>query len=496
MTQSITMHKPYSLICITLIALSLLSSCTKDDGIGTQPDVIEGAFNTPLYLPPVIQASSAELTAGMLTESSAPGQSGLYGYHKGGIGPVIESRQGETANIHVDNALPEETNLHWHGILAPAAMDGHPDQVISAGQSRNYGFDVSQRANTAWYHPHVHEKTGRQLSFGLAGLWLHRDNQEAALGLPSGQAELPLVIQDARRDAAGKLIYAPTEAEIGTGYFGQHVTVNGVHAPVHSVKTRWYRLRIVNASTARIYNLALNNGDPLWVIGNDGGLLQTPEKMYSTLLSPGERLDILVDFRNIAVGSSVYVVSNPFQAGIQGKQYFKLLKFDVSEKDTDSFNLPPQLSSLEEPNYSSVKINRSFDIGISHGSGSHDAHASHGGSTMMTSGHTINGKIFDMQRIDEIVQGGALEIWEFDNTNGDEAHPMHIHGVHFRIISRTGGRGRVQPFELGWKDTALCLPGEKVRVLIKFDAQPGKYVFHCHNIEHGDDGMMLNLAIQ
>ena len=491
-----TMHKSYPAICITFVALSLLSSCTKDDVIGIQPDVIEGAFNTPLYLPPVIQASSAELTAGMLTESSAPGQSGLYGYHKGGIGPVIESRQGETANIHVDNALPEETNLHWHGILAPAVMDGHPDQVISAGQSRNYGFDVSQRANTAWYHPHVHENTGRQLSFGLAGLWLHRDNQEAALRLPSGEAELPLLVQDARRDAAGKIIYTPTEAEIATGYFGKHITVNGIYAPVHSVKTRWYRLRLANASTARIYNLALSNGDPFWVIGNDGGLLQTPEKMYSALLSPGERLDILVDFRNSPVRSSVYLVSNPFEAGVQGKQYFKLIKFDVIEQYAETFVLPSQLSNIEEPNYSSATITRSFDIGISHANGEHNAHASHGETSMMSAGHTINGKIFDMQRIDELVQAGASEIWEFDNTNGDEAHPMHIHGVQFRVIGRTGGRGRILPFELGWKDTVLCLPGEKVRVLIRFEAQPGKYVFHCHNIEHGDDGMMLNLEIR
>lgn len=480
--------------CFSL--LLLVSACQKESVLPAQRDVVEGTFSQALYLPPVVQADDARLSIHAAAGSGTLGLNALS-YQNAPIGPVIESRSGQSARITFANAGAVATNIHWHGLLVPADMDGHPDLAVAPGQTKEFTFTMNQRASTTWYHPHLHGSTGEQLTKGLAGMWIHRDDAEKGLNLPAGEHELPLIIQDKRIDSQGNIVYNPTPEEIATGYFGDKVTVNGIQAPFHKVKAGWYRLRIVNASTARIYNLSLNNGRPMFIIGNDGGLLSQVISQQEAILSPGERLDVLVDFSGMAPGKSVFLVSNPFRAGVQGNQFFKILRFEVSEGNAPSFSLPASMPLLDLENPAVVRVTRSFDIGISHDEEHGGGHTGHGGGTGTTSvGHTINGKLFDPVRIDETASAGDLEIWEFDNTLGDEAHPMHVHGARFQVLSREGGRAQVLPFERGWKDTVLCLPGEKVRVLVRFGAHTGKFVFHCHNVEHGDDGMMLNLQLQ
>ena len=261
---------------------------------------------------------------------------------------------------------------------------------------------------------------------------------------------------------------------------GQYVLVNGVYAPVHNVETAKYRVRILNGSNARIYNLALSNAVSFTLIGNDGGLLASPQTVNSLLVGPGERADLIIDFSTTALNSELFLISKTFNGGdAQGTQEFKIMKFKTTSQVTDNFTIPSTLSSLLVLAEGSATKTRNFDI-------QNTVERMDG--DMMT--HKINDKVFEMNRIDESVTMGATEVWVFDNTNGLEPHPMHLHGVQFQILSRTGGRGALTPLESGWKDMALCMPGEKVKIIIPFTVSSGKYVFHCHNLEHEDTGMM------
>jgi FtsP/CotA-like multicopper oxidase with cupredoxin domain len=204
------------------------------------------------------------------------------------------------------------------------------------------------------------------------------------------------------------------------------------------------------------------------------------------------RLEWIVDFFPgeivIVDPELVYLVSLPFDGGgVQGHDKFRIMKFLVERRERDAFHLPEVLSRSVAHPFDSIVQTRRFDI-----AGIHEM-AEHAGHDMRGSGmHTIDHKTFDLDRIDEQVRVGSTEIWEFDNSGGDEIHPMHIHGAAFRVFDRIGGRSALTATERGVKDTVLVMPGEKVRLLVTFSAHPGKFVFHCHNLEHEEDGMMLN----
>lgn len=463
----------------------LLKAChTEEDMIGQPNWVVDGGFDRAVPIPAtlpnngklIVQGNTAELLKGKTTQ--------VFGYGNGVLGPTIKASMGETVNVELQNNLSEPTNVHWHGLILPADMDGHPVDLATAGSSKNFVLPVQQRAGTYWYHPHPHGLTARQVFNGLAGLFIVTDNEENALNLPSGAFELPLVIQD-KRFSGSTLDYSPTMDEIMTGYLGEQILVNGIHSPFHNVGPAWYRLRLLNGSTARVYNLAFSNGIRFQIIGSDGGLLQSPEEVSSLLLGPGERADILVNFSGFS-GKDVLLTSQKFDNSTQGKQTFTILKFRVTLPDTHSFQLPSSLSVIMPLMEASASRTRLFDI-----AGMGDSM----GGMQMEGMHTINGKVFDMNRVDETVQAGAIEVWEFDNMMGDEIHPMHIHGVQFQVMERMGGRNSIIASEKGWKDTVLLLPGEKVRLIMKFPEYKGKFVLHCHNLEHEDDGMMLNYEI-
>jgi FtsP/CotA-like multicopper oxidase with cupredoxin domain len=466
----------------------LLNAChTEEDMIGEPNWIVDGSFDRPLPIPSAINNnaslnpgfSSAELLKGRVSETLA--------YGNGLLGPTIEAAKGETISIALQNSLLEETNIHWHGLILPENMEGHPKDVTGPGGSFQYTLPIQQRAGTYWYHPHAHGTTAKQLFMGLAGMFIVNDEEEAMLNLPSGEFEIPLIIQD-KHFEGNSLDYSPNEEEIMTGYLGEQILVNGIHAPFLNVASGWYRFRVLNASTARVYNLALSKGIQFYIIGSDGGLLKSPEAVSTILLSPGERLDILIDFSQLSIGSEVFLLSNRFsEFNIQGRQSFNLIRFKVDRvSSSPPFSLPSTLSFIAPINHNQAVKTRSFDIaGINNGQGGH------GGMER----HSINGKPFEMGHVDETVQAGSTEIWEFDNEMGDEIHPMHIHGVQFQVIHRMGGRNEIIASEKGWKDTVLVMPGEKVKVIMTFPFYTGLFVFHCHNLEHEDDGMMMNYQI-
>jgi blue copper oxidase len=465
----------------------ILNAChTEEDMIGEPNWIVEGSFDRPLTIP-AVSNGSASLNAQVSVAELLKGQSSTtLSYANGVLGPTIKATAGETVNVSLQNNLSEETNIHWHGLILPENMDGHPKDVASPGGSLNYSLPIIQRAGTYWYHPHPHGLTAKQVFMGLAGMFIVNDAEETALNLPSGEFEVPLILQD-KHFEGNNLEYSPNDDEIMTGYLGEQITVNGQHAPFLGVASTWYRLRILNGSTARVYNLALTGGRQMIIIGSDGGLLPAPEIVSDILLAPGERIDVLIDFSGLAVGQEIYLVSNKFsEYNVQGRQSFSLLKFKVDRTESSNFTLPSTLSVINTLNPGQSVRTRTIDIAQTIG-----GEGGHGGMGR----HSINGKIFEMDRVDETVSAGTTEIWEFDNSAGDEIHPMHIHGVQFQVLERIGGRNKVIASEKGWKDTILLMPGEKVSLIMTFPDYTGVFVFHCHNLEHEDDGMMLNYKI-
>ncbi len=474
--------------------VTILAACNRNNmmngggmNMGGQPvPVTEGNFSRVLPILSVV-TNNGFLTAQATTANVNSSNISVLGYQPNGIlGPTIRLNSGHAANISFQNNLSEKSNIHWHGLKIPANMDGHPEAIVNPGSSFNYQFTVNQRAGLNWYHPHPDGATARQTFQGLAGLFIINDAEETSLNLPSGNYEIPLVIQDKRLSSSG-IRYNPSMGEVMSGYMGETIIVNGEASPYIEVAIRFYRLRILNGSNARIYNLALSNNADLIIIGNDGGLLKNPATAKSILLAPGERLDVLVNFAGLSMGTEVFLESRMFDnsGNAQGKQGFKFMKFKVTQKVNDSFTLPATLSSINSISPSSSSRTRNFVINAMQMSSSMN----------MTGIHRINDKTYDKNRIDETVGANVTEIWVFDNSRGNEPHPIHIHGVHFQVLERTGGRGQLIASESGWKDTVLLLPQEKVKLIIPFAKLSGVFVFHCHNLEHEDDGMMLQYQL-
>jgi FtsP/CotA-like multicopper oxidase with cupredoxin domain len=301
--------------------------------------------------------------------------------------------------------------------------------------------------------------TGEQVALGLAGGFIVNDAEEAALGLPSGSYELPLVLRDTSLDQSGNLLYKPRSG----GFLGQIPLVNGTRDPYLNVDTALYRFRVLGGANARIFRLALGNGASFVLIGNDGGLLASSVPVATIDVAPGERVDVLIDFRAAHVGDTVML--KDVSSG------WNLIEFRVARQVSVAASIPTTLSTIT-PLTAPVRTRTfSFD-GMS----------------------KINGLEYDMNRIDFQVPFGDVERWRFV-TNGNAPHPVHVHGASFQVVSRTGGRGKLFPWEQGWKDTVLLNDRENVEVLIRFAAFRGEYVMHCHKLEHEDMGMMSNFEV-
>ncbi len=424
-----------------------------------------GAMTNPLYLPPTLDPG-----AGLVTLTAAPGLVDLGPYnaasawvYNGGMpGPTLEVSTGDTVQLRFQNDLPEGSITHWHGMVVDHDNDGHPNQEVEAGSHYDYAFPIVQRATMNWYHPHPHERTGKQVALGLAGAFIIRDAQEAALGLPAGVRELPLVIRDGDVDREGTaVIYKPKSS----GYEGKKAFVNGTLEPYVEVDNALYRLRVLNGANGRIFRFAFADGRGMTLIGNDGGFLPAPETVTEIELSNGERLDLLVDLRDLDKNDTAMLVDR--------NSGWDLLEFRVVRSVNDTTLIPTSLPAPPAPLSDPVRTRTfSFD-----GMGK------------------INGLEYAMERIDFEVPYGQTERWVL-TTGGNAPHPVHIHGTYFQVVSRTGGRGQVFPWERGWKDTVLLQDGETVEILIRFDhGHKDLYLMHCHKLEHEDRGMMSNFLV-
>ena len=427
------------------------------EALAARPGVVT---RYPLYVPPVVSPDGLTLLAAPSVEDLGGGSDTIAWTYNGSFpGPTLLASTGDVATIHLQNGLAQETITHWHGMLVDDVNDGHPRFAVPPGGFYDYSFPIQNRAALNWYHPHPHMLTGEQVNLGLAGAFIVRDAEEAALSLPSGAYEVPLIVRDATRDKSGNLHYQPKSG----GFDGKIPLVNGTRSPYLSVDRALYRFRLLNGANARIFRLALGNGVPFTVIGNDGGLLENAVALATIDVAPAERLDLLVDFRGAAPDSRVML--RDLRSG------WDLLEFRVTSAQDTSGTIPTSLSSIAPLSNPVVTRNFSFD-GMS----------------------KINGLEYDMERIDFQVPFGQTELWRF-TTAGNAPHPVHIHGASFQVVSRTGGRGSLFPWEAGWKDTVLLEDGETVEVLIRFESYRGIYLMHCHKLEHEDMGMMSNFEV-
>jgi FtsP/CotA-like multicopper oxidase with cupredoxin domain len=415
----------------------------------------------PLHIPPIVDTPSGyTLQAAPSLVDLGDGRRGAALAYNGYLpGPTFRADRNDSVSVNLGNGLSQETTVHWHGMVVPTAADGHPKDAVAPGGNYLYGYPIQQRAALNWYHPHPHMITGEQVCLGLAGAFIVNDAEEALLGLPSGVHEVPLIVRDASLDRTGNLRYHSRS----TGFLGDIPLVNGTRDPYLNVDTALYRFRVLNGANSRVFRLALGNGAPFRLIGNDGGLLATATSIGQIEFGNGERLDLLVDFRGLPVGTKVML--RDLNSG------WDLLEFVVTSSVTDSTPIPTALSNIV-PLSNPVQTRVFTFDGMSR----------------------INGLEYEMNRIDFQVPFGQTERWRFQ-TGGNAPHPVHVHGASFQVQSRSGGRGVVYPWERGWKDTVLLLDRETVEVLIRFDGYRGLYLLHCHKLEHEDMGMMSNFQV-
>lgn len=423
-------------------------------------------------------------------------------------GPILKFRKGQKVRIRYLNRIPQPSIVHWHGLLVPERMDGHPRDVVRMGDEYVYEFEVRNRAGTYWFHPHPHGYTGTQVYAGLAGLFLVSDDEERAAQLPTGERDISIVLADRTFDPANQLVY---ETAMGggmmggmTGFFGERILANGRSSLSFPAAAGAYRVRLLNGSNSRIYRIARSDRKPLVAIASDGGLLAAPVARPFLVLGPAERAELWVDFHDESAGGRIALVAEPLDFGGPGmggmggmmgrgmggggRRYTAPQPFALFTVGRGGGRqaLPARLAELSPVAPTRELKRREFAV------------------TLGPMRWGINGRTFEMEEVApyERVRFGDTEVWEFTNRTPMMAipHPMHVHGVQFRVLERLGTPPSLENLGAGFldgglKDTVLVLPGERVRVLLNFDAFRGLFLYHCHNLVHGDMGMMRNFLV-
>jgi blue copper oxidase len=444
-------------------------------------------FANPLKIPPLLQPRTdatgrkvfdLRLQAGtsqLLPATSTP----TWGANGAHLGPTLRAVRGDRVAINVTNDLPEATTIHWHGMHLPAAADGGPHQPIQPGATWSPSWRIDQPAATLWYHPHPHTRTDDHLYRGVAGLFLLEDPEAAALALPNryGVDDLPLILQDKRVGADGQLDFGQHPLS-QIGRLGREMLVNGTHDPHLNITSQRVRLRLLNASTARVYNIGFADDRPFDLVASDGGLLERPHHTTRVQLSPSERAEIVAVFQP---GEQVVLRSfrpelglDAFQGRFAGADdTFDLLQVRAAATLTPAPPVPARLVRHEQLDQADAARTRRFDL---------------------NDDDAINGQSMDLGRIDQAVTLNTTEAWEVTNRSGN-LHTFHVHGVQFKVAEQAGAP---PPTLAGWKDSVFIPPDSTTRLLVRFTdyTDPAlPYMFHCHLLQHEDDGMMGQFVV-
>jgi spore coat protein A len=432
----------------------------------------------------------------------------LWAYGSSSPGPTFEARSGQGILVEWANELPVQhflpidhsihgaeadkpevrTVVHLHGAKVPADSDGYPDAWYVPGKSAVYHYPNHQDAAMLWYHDHALGINRLNVFAGLFGVYLLRDDFEDSLNLPGGKYEIPLVFYDRIFDLESQLNYpvsgnpkSPWTPEV----FGDAFLVNGKLFPYLEVEPRKYRFRALNGSNARFFHLSLSNGQAFHQIGTDQGLLPAPVEVKRLALAPAERADLIVDF-SASAGEQI-VLNNDGRTVMQ----FRVAKpRPSSARDTSVLPLAlrpvpkiPESDAVQTRNLTLVEVDDEVMRPV----------------TMLLNNTHWNMPVTEKPVLD------STEIWNLINTT-DDSHPIHLHLVRFQILDRRSfdvstywmtGKLKFfgppippEPSEAGWKDTVRADPAMVTRIIIRFEGYPGRYVWHCHILEHEDNEMM------
>jgi suppressor of ftsI/bilirubin oxidase len=443
------------------------------------------------------------------------------------LNPTLLARPGDQIRLRMLNRLKQPTIIHWHGLTNDDRNDGTGMYLAAPSRHYDYAFEVRDRAASYWYHPHPYGFTAEQAYKGLAGLFIVIDDDEEklarALDLTLGVTDIPLVIQDRSFSFEGKFEYNLSRDQKFMGLLGEEILVNQTARPYLDAARRVYRFRILNGSNARSYRLAFAQGSRLldyYLIGTDGGLLEQPRVVRETFIGAAQRLDVLLDLRAASGNEPVFLKSlafdpmhnesadektgKPSAAGaaddhaahaaagaLPDGAEMRLLRINVKSSPKYARQIPSQLSRLPSP-ASSTGEPRRLTLG-------HDGKGN----------WNINGWRFNMGETPVTVQRGTRETWLLQNNRASMPHPMHIHGFQFRLQERRDSPTQIKalatrqngllPQDFGLLDTVLVWPGESVHMALAFShpfSGDQTYMFHCHNLEHEDSGMMIGYKVK
>jgi spore coat protein A, manganese oxidase len=469
-------------------------------------------FVAVLPIPPVLEPirsdehgdyyeiEARESTAAILPRK----QTTIRGYNGIFPGPTIKATRGRATHVRYTSKLRTPVVTHLHGGHTPSDSDGWPtDVIVPAGHQvtatsiemdhtgntgvmaqasikyeHNYTYPNDRRAATLWYHDHAMGVTGQNVYMGLAGFYLLEDEDERSLPLPRGSYDIPLMLCARQFNGDGSLIYNPHGH---SGAEGDVILVNGAPWPTLQVERRRYRFRILNASNSATFTLALSSARPFVQIATDGGLLARPVEVPRIPIAMAERVEVVIDFSQYAAGDSV-VLRNTEKQGPIGE----IMRFDVAGPAvSDREQLPDQLSVIETLTHDAAVRTRTFTFGPRPELKDH----------FPPIYWAINGNRFDPEHAQANPHLGDVEIWRFVYEKGPfrQTHPPHVHLVNFQILDRNGQLPH--EYERGWKDTLRLDSGDDVRVIMRFDSYRGRYLMHCHNLEHEDYDMMMRFDV-
>jgi bilirubin oxidase len=433
---------------------------------------------------PVAGQFSAALSAAPAQALLTPGATTPMWLYNGIVpGPLIELEEGQRVSIRLDNGLPQESTVHWHGLPVPPDQDGNPMDPVPAGTGRAYEYEVPVgSAGTYWYHPHPHDATAEQVASGLAGPLIVRAAADPLAHLP----EVTLFISGVRLGFGAQV--APNNAlDWSIGRQGEQLLVNGGRLPVHTVRPgttqRW---RILNATSARHFRLALE-GHTLTLVGTDGGLLGTPVTgLKEILLAPAQRVEVLVSV-NAAPNARYRLRALRYQADLLGLGSYAdddlMTLATAAEPAAAPATIPASLRPIADLGPTSVRqrieLSEVNDLCRRNGA---------------TVAFLINGRVFDPNRVDVVTTVGRTELWDIVNNTG-MVHPFHVHGTQFQLVSRQIGTVVTPAPYLAWIDTVL-VPAQHTATIKIRQTMPGKRMFHCHILEHEDNCMMAVLDVR
>ena len=452
-----------------LLGAALLSAPT-DAGAGSAAAEPPPAARRVVKLTLTAAPARLELRPGAPTE--------VFAFNGQVPGPTLELREGDSVVVHFRNRLDEPSTIHWHGLHLPFVADGSPFHPVPPGGSHDYVFTIQPgTAGTYWYHPHPDHRTGVQVAKGLYGAIVVRAADDP---LPASLTERVLLLHDNRFRADGALdlpdMHSPEgRVDAENGREGDVVFVSGAVRPTLAIRSgevqRW---RVINASAARVYRLALP-GHTLLQVGTDGGLFERPVEREEIVLGVGERAELLVR-ATAKPGTRVALQALPYDRYIP--QTRPASWNEARELATLAYSAEAPMAPVALP----ATLRRVPPLDTAKATATR---------TMVLTQHLINGKSMDMGRVDVSTTLGATEIWEVENLVGMD-HPFHLHGFQFQVLDRNGVP---EPYR-AWKDVVNVPKHQTARFIVRYDDYPGKWMYHCHILDHEDHGMMGVLEVK